>query len=158
MRILAVGNEACGDDGVGAAVLATIRSEGLLPGAELVDAGLDPLALVDRLAPDELNVVVDAARMGEAPGTVRRFTPDQLRLRPWRDRLSAHGIGLPEALALAEVVGSLPERLVIIGVEPERTEIGQGLSPAVAGAVPEVIAIIAAEVDGHAADHPGHRR
>jgi len=122
-----------------------------------VDAGPDALALLDRWDQDGLNVVVDAARMGERPGTVRRFTPAQVHLRPWRDSLSAHGLGLAEALALGERIGALPRRLVIYGVEPETTQPGRELSPAVAAAVPGVIEAIAAEEETHAADHPGDR-
>ena len=157
VRVFAVGNELCGDDGVGAAVLAGLRRRADLPGLECHDAGPDALALLDRWDPDGLNVVVDAARMGASPGTWRRFTPAEVRLRPWRSGVSAHGLGLAEALALGERIGALPRQLVIYGVEPATTEAGRGLSPQVAAAVPAVIAAIAAEVNPDAADHPGHR-
>ncbi len=157
MRVFAVGNSLCGDDGVGAAVLAGLRAGGHVPEADLHDAGTDALSLLDRWDPAGVNVVVDAARMGAPPGTVRRFTPQEVRLRPWRGGASAHGLGLAEALALGERIGALPRRLVIYGVEPATTEAGRGLSPEVAAAVPTVIAAIAAEVDSDAADHPGHR-
>ncbi len=178
MKVIAVGNAFCGDDGVGAAVLAALRGEvgeavevgeaGAADAADaageadaagaagpwredlrLVDLGTDALALVDELAPDDRCVVVDAARMGLEPGQVAAFTPDQARLRIRGDGLSLHGLGLAEAFALAERLGRLPARLLVVGVEPAQVAPGTGLSDAVAAAVPRVVEIIRAEVLGH---------
>ena len=146
MKIFAVGNSFYGDDGVGSVVLDRIGKEGLFPGAETFDAHTDALSLVDRLAPGELNVVIDAARMGLEPGQVAGFQPAEVKLKIRSDHLSMHGFGLAETFAIAEQLGTLPERVLIIGVEPERIEIDCGLSDAVASAVPQIISIIQAEV------------
>ena len=84
--------------------------------------------------------------MGLAPGDGVAFRPDEVRLRIRRDNLSVHGFGLPEAFALAEQLGRMPEDVLIVGVEPARIEINTGLSDAVAAAVPRVVSIIQAEV------------
>jgi len=39
----------------------------------------------------------------------------------------------------------MPEKVLIVGVQPARIEINQGLSEAVAAAVPHVISLIQAE-------------
>lgn len=155
MKVIAVGNTFCGDDGVGAAVLAALREETPRAGGrgvgalQLIDLGTDALALVDELAPDGHCVVVDAARMGLEPGQVAAFTPDQARLRIRGDGLSLHGLGLAEAFALAEQLGRLPARTLVVGVEPAQVVPGTGLSDAAAAAVPRVVEIIRAEVLGH---------
>lgn len=146
MRIFAVGNSFYGDDGVGSVVLDRIGEEDLFPGAEIFDAHTDALSLLDRLVPGELNVVIDAAHMGLEPGQVAGFGPQDVRLKIQSDHLSMHGFGLAETFTLAERLGKLPERVLIIGVEPERIEINCGLSAVVARAVPQVISIIQAEV------------
>ena len=47
--------------------------------------------------------------------------------------------------------------VLIVGVQPERIEINQGLTAKVAAAVPQVISIIKAEVQPHEhEDHSGH--
>lgn len=120
MKLIAVGNPLYGDDGVGAAVLARAREAGLFPGAELIDGGVDALALIDRFDDDDLHVVVDAARMGLAPGAVRRIAPERVREAIRGDHLSLHGFGLAEAFAMAASIGRLPRRLAVLGVEPER--------------------------------------
>jgi hydrogenase maturation protease len=146
MRVIAVGNAFCGDDGVGAAVLAQLADGVGAPGFDLVDLGTDALALIDQLEPCVSCVVVDAARMGRQPGEVVAFRPEEARLRIRSDGLSLHGLGLAEALALADRLGRRPARLLVIGVEPAQVEIGHGLSDVVAAAVPRVVSLIKAEV------------
>ncbi len=157
MKIIAVGNSLYGDDGVGAAVLGRVRDEGLAPGAELIDVETDALSLIDHFSRDEIHVIIDAAKMGCEPGRVVRFTHDEVRLHIRWDHLSMHGFGLAETFAIAEQVGSMPERVVIIGVEPAVIKIDRGLSDVVAAAIPDVLALIQAEVKNDvAADHPRH--
>ena len=146
MKVIAAGNTCYGDDGVGAAVLDEIRRNETLPGVDLVDIRCDALALLDHLVADEKTIIVDAARMGLEPGAVAAFPADEVRLRIRGDNLSLHGLGLVEALALARELGRLPGELVIVGVEPARLGADEGLSEIVRGALPRVLAIIAAEV------------
>ncbi|MBK7670464.1 MAG: hydrogenase maturation protease [bacterium] len=148
MKVIAVGNAFCGDDGVGAAVLAELA--GILPAmVDLVDLGTDALALVDQFDPGTPCLVVDAARMGCEPGAVVMFRPDEASLRIRSDGLSLHGLGLAEAFALAGQLGRMPGDLKVIGVEPAQVGLGTGLSDAVAAAVPRVVDLIKAEVLRH---------
>ncbi len=146
MKIFAVGNSFYGDDGVGAAVLERIRESDAFPGAKLVDIHTDALSLVDELAPGELNVVIDAADMGLDPGEALGFRPSEVKMKIRSDHLSMHGFGLAEAFGLAVELGCMPRQVLIVGVQPERIEINQGLTRKVAAAVPKVISIIKAEV------------
>lgn len=144
MKVIAVGNDFCGDDGVGAAVLAALAAASA--DLELVDLGTDALALVEHLDPDARTVVVDAARMGRRPGAVVAFQPREARRMIRGDGLSAHGLGLAEAFELAYRLGRMPDDLLVIGVEPAQVTMGTGLSDAVAAAVPRVVGLIQAEV------------
>ena len=145
MKIFAVGNSFYGDDGVGVAVLDRIREDDTFPGADLYDAHTDALVLLDRFAPGELNVIIDAADMGLEPGDVAAFRPDEVRVKIKSDHLSMHGFGLGETFILAKELGTMPENVLIVGVQPARIEINQGLSEPVAAAVPRVISLIKAE-------------
>lgn len=152
MKVIAVGNSFCGDDGVGAAVLAELGASlpvGAVGPLELIDLGTDALALIDQLEPGRRCVVIDAARMGLAPGEVAVFRPAEVHLRIRGDGLSLHGLGLAEAFGLAERLGRMPDDVLVIGVEPAQADPGSGLSDAVAAAVPRVVDLIQAEVLRH---------
>lgn len=157
MKVIAVGNSFCGDDGAGAAVLAALAASpaatrcggATATATRLVDLGTDALALVEELQADEPCVVVDAARMGREPGAVAVFRPEEVRLGIRGDGLSLHGLGLAEAFALAGRLGRLPADLVVVGIEPAQVTPGTGLSEAVAAAVPRAVDIIQAEVLRH---------
>ena len=60
--------------------------------------------------------------------------------------VSSHAIGLPEAYALGEALGRLPDRLVVLGVDVVDVDYGVGLTPAVAAAVPHVVEAVLAEL------------
>ncbi len=150
MKVIAAGNAFYGDDGVGAAVLDAARESNILPGVELVDIRTDALALLDHFESGVKTIVVDAARMGLAPGDVAVFRPEEAELRVCEDLLSVHGFGLAEVFALARGLGWLPDDVLIVGVEPECLEIDRGLSAPARAAVARVLAIIEAEVGSDA--------
>jgi hydrogenase maturation protease len=127
-------------------------------GAELVDIQTDALALLEHLDSEDPNVVIDAARMGLAPGSVVGFRPDEAALRIKTDHLSMHGFSLAETFALARKLGQLPAEVLVVGVEPERIEINQGLSATVAASIPWVISLIQAEVKPDASEHHSDHR
>ncbi len=51
---------------------------------------------------------------------------------------STHASGVAEGIELARVVGKLPARLVLYGIEASSFELGAPMAPAVAGAVARV--------------------
>ena len=156
MKIIAVGNSLYGDDGIGSAVLDTIRDGGLFPVAELLDMKTDALAMIDHFDPDSLHIVIDAVKMGKTPGTVVKFAPDDVEMVMQWDQLSLHGFGLAETFAMAKQIGKLPQQTVIIGVEPQQIDINNGLSPSVQKGIAKVISIIAEVAKNDRANHPGH--
>ncbi len=141
--ILALGNPLRGDDGVGAAVLQALQDKPL-PDVTLIDGGTAGLETVLLLEGRDCAIIIDAAEMGEAPGTWRRFSPDQVRLeaRDMHLRGTMHYAGLSEALALGEAMNMLPPQIFIFGIQPEEIGWEIGLSEAVTSAVPAVCAAI----------------
>ncbi len=156
MKIIAVGNSLYGDDGIGSAVLDTIRDGDLFPVAELLDMKTDALAMIDHFDSDGLHIVIDAVKMGKTPGTVVKFAPDEVEMVMQWDQLSLHGFGLAETFAMAKQIGKLPQQTVVIGVEPEQIDINNGLSPSVQEGIAKVISIIAEVAKNDRANHPGN--
>ncbi len=142
LKIIAVGNDLYGDDGIGVAVLETLASIPNIENVELVNGATDALGLIDHFKGVEHAVIIDAARMGEKPGTVKMFGREDVKMMIKMDNLSVHGISLAETFEIAEAVDSLPGKITIIGIEPKNIGISQNLSDLVTQSIPEVVSNI----------------
>lgn len=118
--VVGIGNEDRGDDAIGAQVVRALlaRWDGAgRPGVDVRSLRGDGLALLDAFQGYERLVVVDATAPDGAPGTVRCFRSAHALCGTTTP--STHGWSVAEALALGDVLGSLPRRVVIVGVEAE---------------------------------------
>jgi len=134
-RVIALGQSAAGDDGVGPAVLEELRLCGAGEGVELRLAAEDA-ALVALLDTDTPVIVVDAV-LGEPVGEVLLLSVEDLDARG--ASLSTHGLGAARAIGLARALRPAdvgpPIRIVAVTIaRPRRHQVG--LSAAVAAAVP----------------------
>jgi hydrogenase maturation protease len=127
LTVIGVGNRLRGDDAVGPLVidaLANLSAHDL----ELVDAGSDALGILEYFEGRKQVIIVDACCMGREPGCVVSFEPAQAQLILDNDPMSLHGLGLAEALQMAEALEMLPEKLKIIGIEPDSIQFKGTLS------------------------------
>ena len=79
-------------------------------------------------------IVMDAVRSGAVPGTRHRLSVSDLA--DSRLPATSHGFGVAAALELARVLGNLPDRLLLYGIEMDASCSGCVLSDAVAGVMP----------------------
>jgi len=79
-------------------------------------------------------IVMDAVRSGAVPGTRHRLSVSDLA--DSRLPATSHGFGVAAALELARVLGNLPDRLLLRGIEMDASCSGCALSDAVAGVMP----------------------
>ncbi|MBU0596175.1 hydrogenase maturation protease, partial [Candidatus Bipolaricaulota bacterium] len=112
-------------------------------GVVVIDAGTDPDVAFDVERADRV-IVVDAARGGEAPGTVYRLSQDA-DLALDEGRRACHDVGFLQTLRDIAAEGCGPE-VVVIGVEPNVLEWGFDLSPIVGASVPRVVEIVQQEI------------
>ena len=132
VRIVALGNQDRGDDGAALLVAARFETE-----ASLVLAGRPGPGLLDLLPPDRDCLLLDVTSSGPPPGTLHQFPLEGLNPGLLPDaRVSSHGFGPGEALALARTLGRRLPAGYFIGIEGEYYELGTGLSPAVEEALP----------------------
>ncbi|GAB4559517.1 MAG: HyaD/HybD family hydrogenase maturation endopeptidase [Geothermobacteraceae bacterium] len=144
--IMAVGNMLREDDGFGLAVLEELERQPLPDDVELFDAGTSAVDLMEIFDRRELLVVLDAVRGGQKPGTLYRFSPEEVEsgVLPMN---SLHQVGLLETLRLGELVDCRPRQTVIIGCQPEKTGLAIGLSDPVRAAVPKAARLVLEELD-----------
>jgi len=141
-KIIAVGNDLYGDDGIGNAVLNTLREIPEMNSIELIDGATDALGMIDHFENTEHVIVIDAAQMGEQPGTVKVFNKDEVKLKIKMDHLTVHGISLAETFDIAQTVDKLPEKVTIIGIEPKNIGITEKLSDTVTQSIPIIVSHI----------------
>lgn len=145
--VVGVGNVYASDDGVGPEIVKRLQTDSdAVEFVALRQAGVELLDLMDRC---DVLFVVDAVSSGAPAGTVHReeWTADTLASRGV-ERASSHGLGVREMLDLAAALDRLPARVILWGVEMASTEPKKGLSPAVADAVPAIVARIEHELEG----------
>jgi len=140
--VLGAGSPLLGDDGLGVEVVATLSrrwSEG--PTLSFLDGGVWGMRLLPHIEDARRLLVVDAIRSGAAPGTLVRLEREEIP-RHLRGKLSTHQVDLGEVFAVAELRGHFPAEAVALGIEPERFEEFEQLSPAVRATVPHLIEAI----------------
>ncbi|NOY12755.1 MAG: hydrogenase maturation protease [Deltaproteobacteria bacterium] len=137
--VLGLGNLLMTDDALGSLTIAQLLRDYRFPEqVELVDGGTLGLDLLPRFEGVSNLLVIDALQMGEAPGTVFRLEGEEVP-RAFANKLSVHQMGLQDLLAVSELQGQLPERLVVWGAQAKSIEMGLSLSPEVQTAMAEVI-------------------
>lgn len=134
--VLGIGNSLLADDGVGVHAIRCLRDAVAEPDIEWVDAGTLNFTLLEYLDRARALVVVDAAELGEPPGTVRVWFGEEMdRVVGGRRHSSVHEAGLADLLGMARLKDCLPAHRALITVQPQRVDWGESLSPPVARAL-----------------------
>ncbi len=130
--VLGIGNRLGGDDAAGTCVVDMLNqrrhgAKTLLPTEIIaIDAGTAPesyTSVIRRQRPDLL-ILIDAADMGLPPGSLRTIASDKINILSF----STHHIPIP---IFVSYVQEFCGKVLVIGVQPEQTETGKGISKAV---------------------------
>ena len=144
--LIGIGNWSMGDDGIGLRVIETVEREGLARGFEAVDIADDGMRLLFYCAPEtERIVLVDAVDQGLAPGEWRLFEPEAVETRKELTGLTTHEGDILKVLAFAKGLGYPIPPIVILGIQPEKMEVGMELSPTLQGRFDEYVRIAVEE-------------
>jgi len=144
--VLGLGNTFMTDDGFGVRAVETLSSRYRFQGEiRLLDGGILGLDLLPRLEEVECLLIIDALEMTSAPGTVFRLEGEDMS-RAFASTLSVHQMGVRDLLAVSELMGHLPQEVVVWGVQPECIAMGAELTATVAAAIDPVIAGILGEL------------
>jgi len=147
--IVGVGNVLLKDEGIGVHVVRALQEMRLASpdgDVEVVDGGTS-LGALDRAEGADKLIIVDAACGGGEPGTIYRFTPDEVSGGP-KLLTSLHDLTLFDSLRMMESVGNPPRETVIIGVEPAEVDWGLELTPALREKLPDVVRRVVEEQAG----------
>jgi len=135
--VLGFGNVLLSDDGAGVRLVEQLRAE-LGTIAEFVDGGTLSFSLLPYVEATNSLLVIDAAELNSAPGTVRVVEGEAMDafLQGGRRR-TVHEVGLIDLLDMARLQDCFPSQRALLCIQPLRIDWCESLSPPVAEAMPE---------------------
>src|ERR1051325_8726537 len=101
----------------------------------IIEAGHAPentTGEIRKFAPD-LVLMVDAADMGETPGTIQWIPEESI------DGMSASTHSLPLSMLARYLTLELNCTVVVLGIQPDSNETGEDISLGVSGAIQEIV-------------------
>jgi len=146
--LVGIGNELRGDDGVGPYIVRMLRASGL-QGVDCLLLGTDVTALTEVLGMAQHAYLFDALHSGAPAGTVRRIDALNEELPIELSPCSTHAFPLTDVITLAEVIGKLPETLVVYGIEAKTFALCRGLSAPVRAAAARIVCEVSCEINRH---------
>lgn len=144
--ILGVGNILFTDEGVGVRAVERLQADyDFSDNVTLMDGGNLGMKLMQPLLECDYCIVLDAVLGGDAPGTVYRFTGEDMR-KSLAFKDSMHQSDLVDTLIYCDLIGKRPET-VVIGMEPfDFQTMAVSLSPTVSERVSAMLEIALTEL------------
>jgi hydrogenase maturation protease len=146
--VIGVGNPDRGDDAAGLLVARLLKGRDL-PQVAVMEQPGEGAALMDAWKTSGATMVflIDAVSSGGEAGAIYRLDATIEPIPASFFHYSTHAFSLAEAVELARVLGELPPRIVIYGIEGKQYTAGWTRSPEVEQAIPVVAERIAQEID-----------
>lgn len=135
--VLGIGNILWADEGFGVRALELFHRRYAVPdNVVILDGGTQGLYLVQFVQEADRLIVFDAIDYGLTPGTLKLVENDEVPKFTGAKKMSLHQTGFQEVLSAADLTGRYPEKLVLIGCQPQDLEDWGGpLTPPVRGAL-----------------------
>ena len=139
--VLGIGNLLWADEGFGVRCVEALHQGWQLPPqVTLMDGGTQGLYLLPYVQEADCLLVFDAVDYGDPPGTLREVVGDQVPRFMGAKKMSLHQTGFQEVLMVAQLTGHYPQRIVLIGCQPEELEdYGGSLRPRTLQALEEAL-------------------
>lgn len=131
--LLGIGNVLWADEGFGVRCIETLHQQYIFPeNVSLMDGGTQGIYLVQHVQAADILIVFDAIDYGLEGGTLKQIHDAEVPNFMGAKKMSLHQTGFQEVLAMAQLLDSYPEKIVLIGVQPiELEDYGGSLRPAV---------------------------
>jgi hydrogenase maturation protease len=121
--VLGIGNILWADEGFGVRALEAFNALYRVPAnVSLLDGGTQGLYLVQYVVEADYLLVFDAIDYALEPGTLKLVQGDEVPKFTGAKKMSLHQTGFQEVLSAADLLGGYPEKLALIGCQPEDLE------------------------------------
>ena len=145
--VLGLGNPLMADEAIGGFLVnKLLEKKDSYPGIDLVDAGTGGMEILHLIIERKKVIIIDCTYMGKTPGTMVKFGPQEVQSVKKLLHYSLHEVDILKVMDLAGQLNQCPDDIVIFGIEPEKIEFREGLSPALQKKTNEYIEIIKREM------------
>lgn len=146
--ILGIGNVLWADEGFGVRCVERLAARWSFgPGVTVLDGGTQGLYLLPFMEAADRLIVFDAVDYGLVPGTMKIVEDEAVPAFLGAKKMSLHQTGFQDVIATAQLMGYCPERLLLIGCQPEELEdYGGGLRDVVAAQIEPAIEVALARL------------
>lgn len=121
--VLGIGNLLWADEGFGIRAAEAFHSRYADHSAvRVIDGGTQGVYLVQHIRETDFLVVFDAIDYQLPPGTIKFIQDDEVPHFLGVKKMSLHQTGFQEVLAMAQLLGDYPSRLLLVGVQPVELE------------------------------------
>ena len=135
--VLGLGNTLLSDDGVGMHVLKSLEDEGSRQTqVSYCHGGTLGLSLLPEIEDASALIVIDAAEIDAAPGTLRVFEGGDMDRQLGGKKYSAHEVALADLISSASLMGKKPQRRALVATQPADTSWGLEPTPKITAAMP----------------------
>jgi hydrogenase maturation protease len=141
--VLGIGNVLWADEGFGVrCVEALQRRYEFAPHVALIDGGTQGLYLIQHVQQASRLLIFDAIDYGLPAGTLKLIEDDEVPRFMGAKKMSLHQTGFQEVLMLAQLTERYPQRVLLVGCQPEELDdYGGSLRPAVKLAMEDALAL-----------------
>lgn len=146
--VLGIGNLLWADEGFGVRAAEAMAAEWDFPeNVAVLDGGTQGLYLLPQVEEADVLIVFDAIDYGLVPGEMKIIRDDAVPQFMGAKKMSLHQTGFQDVIATADLMGVKPEKMLLIGVQPEELEdYGGGLRAPVAAQIAPAVEIALAEL------------
>lgn len=118
--VLGIGNVLWADEGFGIRAVEALNGRYAFPDdVRVMDGGTQGIFLLPWVCSARRLLILDAVDFGMEPASLRKVEGDDVPCFMGAKKVSMHQAGFQEVLSSAALSGSLPDELVLIGVQPE---------------------------------------
>jgi hydrogenase maturation protease len=141
--VLGIGNVLWADEGFGVRCVEALQQRWqFAPHVDLVDGGTQGLYLIHHVQDARRLLIFDAIDYGLAPGTLKLIEDDEVPRFMGAKKMSLHQTGFQEVLCLAQFTGRYPEKVLLVGCQPEQLEdYGGSLRDSIKRAMEDALAL-----------------
>ena len=140
--VLGLGNILWADEGFGVRTVEALNAAYRFPdNVRLMDGGTQGIFLLPWVRAAKRLLILDAIDFGLEPGELRVMHQEDVPRFMGVKKVSMHQAGFQEVLMSAQLADEFPEKISLVGVQPELLDdYGGSLRPVVRDRIPEAVA------------------